>query len=131
MQNDRLGLVIAVRGGLVSAGIDRLKLLDEKGEVLFEKMADACDNSLSYKASRQIVTDRIYHDQAVLPFLGMYLTDATFIQEGNKDYIGGDISTTKLQLQTSLKELASFSKSPYLESLRRPMERTQPDFPLS
>ena len=91
--------LMALIAGLNATSVFRLKWT--KGEVprnllvLFsdlEKVMSSEGNSAFYRQVLQNV------DPPTLPYLGVYLTDLTFIEDGNPDYINGLINFKKRRL---------------------------------
>eukprot|EP01125_Pyxidicula_operculata_P016700 TRINITY_DN577_c0_g1_i3.p1 TRINITY_DN577_c0_g1~~TRINITY_DN577_c0_g1_i3.p1 ORF type:complete len:1211 (-),score=280.78 TRINITY_DN577_c0_g1_i3:2634-6266(-) len=51
----------------------------------FQELQELTDRDKNYANLRKVLKNS---DPPVLPYLGMYLTDLTFIEEGNPDYLG-------------------------------------------
>eukprot|EP01080_Neovahlkampfia_damariscottae_P001961 gene1961-1469_t len=79
---------LAVASGLKVASIFRLKKtfhgLDSKLIKEFEQMFDVMDPKNSYSAYREQLEKT---KPPLVPYLGIYLTDLTFIEDGNKDIL--------------------------------------------
>jgi len=54
------------------------------------------DSKLNYKKYRDALVQEAEHKLPVVPYLGVYLRDLTFIDEGNPDYIDDLINFGKL-----------------------------------
>ncbi|PVU91076.1 hypothetical protein BB559_004289 [Furculomyces boomerangus] len=78
--------VMAIQGALNSSAILRLKrtwnLLPRKSEGIIKKLQIATDPSKNYAQYRSVLRKS---SPPLLPFLGLYLTDLTFICDGNPD----------------------------------------------
>ncbi|KAG2370630.1 hypothetical protein C9374_014732 [Naegleria lovaniensis] len=74
--------------GLNSNPIHRLKkswdLVPEKWRTKFHELVELTSPKRSYAAMRQALSN--YADQTVLPYIGIFLTDFLFIEEGNSDF---------------------------------------------
>ncbi|KAJ3437416.1 ras guanine nucleotide exchange factor i-related [Anaeramoeba flamelloides] len=91
--------VMSINSGLNSSAIHRLKysfeevprrLLD-----MYQEFKDDLSSNQSYKKYRSIL-HRI--NPPCIPYLGVYLTDLTFIEDGNPDKINGLINFSKRRL---------------------------------
>jgi len=77
--------LIALISGLGSRSIFRLKKSwNEKTLALFNEFSSLLENN--YKEMRELLSNT---SPPCLPYLGIYLTDLTFIQEGNEDHLPG------------------------------------------
>lgn len=78
---------MAIRSALDSTSINRLKktweYLSVKYKSMWEPIYRATDSQRNFAEYRQRLKTTI---APCLPFLGVYLTDLTFIDDGNSDY---------------------------------------------
>ena|SRR3990167_2034898 len=57
----------------------------------------------------------------LVPYLGVFLTDLTFIQDGNKDTVDGKINWKKIQMVNAiLEKVKKFQKIPFCFSIENP-----------
>ncbi|KAJ2409211.1 hypothetical protein GGI10_004725 [Coemansia sp. RSA 2530] len=79
--------VMAVKAAIFCAAVMRLKqtwsLLPKKFNILCKRLHDAMDPDHNYANYRAILRRS---QPPLLPFLGLYLTDLTFLEEGNPTY---------------------------------------------
>ena len=78
--------LMAITGGLMSSSIHRLqstwRLVPRKEVLLFEEIKELMSYRRNFGNYRDVLRGLA---PPALPFLGIYLTDLTFIEEGNKD----------------------------------------------
>lgn len=117
------GLAMALSAGISNSAINRLQDQLQRTKDM-DSLATAntiLNRASNHKTLRKHIEQGLLEGKkGVLPFLGMYQTDATFIQDGNKDSrVVTDEETrsetemilmSKLQLQTGLKEMVSFAQ---------------------
>ncbi|KAL9642462.1 hypothetical protein ABK040_011030 [Willaertia magna] len=125
--------------GINSNPIHRLKktweLVPEKWITKFQELLTLTSPKKSYSALREALEKNA--DQTVLPYIGMYLTDLLFIEEGNTDFTkeGNLINFSKrrllgqviLQIQTYQQKAYQFEIIPLLHQrlsklIYRPMD---------
>lgn len=77
----------------------------------YERIRDQVSAGRNHSAYREIVhTAR----PPLLPYLGVYLTDMTFIDEGNVDFVGGLINFGKVNfIYAVLAEIAQYQQDPF------------------
>ncbi|KAF2071514.1 hypothetical protein CYY_007175 [Polysphondylium violaceum] len=106
---------MAILSGLNAASVHRLKFTKEEmpkhtQQVYTELQAQLSSNS-AYKEYRAILSKS---NPPCLPYLGVYLTDLTFFEEGNPDYIQGFINFSKRKLiYNSISNVQSFQNTKY------------------
>merc|ERR1712196_51403 len=78
----------------------------------FDKICSDLSPEKSYKAFRELMSRA---DPPCIPYLGVYLTDLTFIDDGNKDRIeGGNVNILKCKLLAdAIKKIQMFQQSQY------------------
>ena len=104
-----------ISSGLNSSGIKRLKdtweSIDEKWKKRYENMVEKISNDKNYQNVRHILKTV---SPPCIPYLGMYLTDLTFIEDGNKDTLDGLINFTKRRLISGvIQEIQQLQQTPY------------------
>ncbi|EFC46408.1 rasGEF domain-containing protein [Naegleria gruberi] len=103
--------------GLNSNPIHRLKktwdLIPEKWKTRFQELLELTNPKKSYHAMREALSNNA--DKTVLPYIGMFLTDLLFIEEGNTDF-------------TKEGNLINFSKRRLLGQLIRQIQTYQQGF---
>ena len=91
LQQGNFHTMMAISSGLNDSAVHRLQYLkDSLDDHLKAKLSTlvACASAeKNYKNLRQAVEEKRKEGKGVIPFLGMYLTDLTFTDEGNKDKI--------------------------------------------
>ncbi|KAJ1722519.1 hypothetical protein LPJ53_003078 [Coemansia erecta] len=79
--------VMAIKGAIYCAGVMRLKrtwsLLPKKFTIMCRRLLDAMDSDHNYANYRELLRKS---QPPLLPFLGLYLTDLTFLEDGNPTY---------------------------------------------
>lgn len=109
----------AIISALYSSPIHRLKLtwkaVPEKSIALMTKMNDLMNSSRNFSEYREHMN--IIHDKPCVPFLGVYLSDLTFITNGNPDHLHGDDTiinfAKRIKTADILRDLARFQSLHY------------------
>eukprot|EP00005_Dracoamoeba_jomungandri_P011401 CAMPEP_0174275426 /NCGR_PEP_ID=MMETSP0439-20130205/59818_1 /TAXON_ID=0 /ORGANISM="Stereomyxa ramosa, Strain Chinc5" /LENGTH=743 /DNA_ID=CAMNT_0015367527 /DNA_START=239 /DNA_END=2470 /DNA_ORIENTATION=- len=106
---------LAIISALNNAAIHRLKFtmmeIPSKIRTEYEKMC----NIMQHNKNNDVYRD-LLHSVAppVLPYLGMYLTDLTFVEDGNADKIGNLINFKKRELiYNIIMEIQQYQLTPY------------------
>jgi len=90
---------LAIISGLNNSGIYRLKYtraeLPKKVQMAFDNGMQLMNSDGAYKAYRESLHNV---NPPCVPYLGVYLTDLTFIEDGNRDFINELINFRKRQL---------------------------------
>lgn len=107
--------VMGIIAGLNMAAVPRLKktlaLVDPKLLEAFSDIEETMAPSGSYRNYREALSQC---QGSVVPYLGVFLTDLTFIEEGNPDDIDGLINFGKRNLiYTILKVIKTFQSNAY------------------
>jgi son of sevenless len=107
--------VMQIMAGLNNTPVHRLRrswgLVDQKYMTKFKDMSTALDNKSNFKQLRDLLKNA---NPPCIPFLGIFLTDLTFIDDGNKDKINEMINFQKRRLYAlSIKKLISFQQTQY------------------
>lgn len=85
--------------------------LDAKGKKILDSIKEMCSNERSYKNVRDYLSNI---NPPCIPYLGMYLTDLTFIEEGNKDVYGNLINFRKRrQTSETIRKVQQYQQTPY------------------
>eukprot|EP01080_Neovahlkampfia_damariscottae_P012015 gene12015-5415_t len=98
-------LMLEIISGLKCNGVNRLKKtkekLSENHQIKMKELDRISDPYKSYKILRDII---IGQSPPCVPYIGMYLTDLTFLEDGNPDVIGEDelINWTKRSLYAQI-----------------------------
>jgi len=71
---------------------------DKQRDSILQELVAFTSSDRAYAVLRQAIKSA---NPPVLPYLGMYLTDLTFIEEGNKNFVGGLINFQKQRLIAS------------------------------
>ena len=101
------GLAISLMAALNHSAIRRLKS-DFPGESsglgkAFDKVAEELSSNGNYKKLRQRINLAIQAKQNVSLFSGVYQTDMTFVTDGNKDQLEGQINLRKIKFCSDIK----------------------------
>jgi len=106
--------VMGVLGGLAAAAVSRLKFTEEglppKVKKVFEDVQQEMSSSNSFKTYR----DKLRSSSApTIPFIGVILSDLTFIEDGNQDYTPDGLIywAKRTLLYGVLSEFLEFQKS--------------------
>jgi len=91
--------LLAVMSGLNNSAVFRLQFtrdeISSKSKKLFEEYMELMNNKNSYKNYREALHTV---NPPCVPYLGVYLTDLTFIEDGNKDVLNNLINFRKRAL---------------------------------
>jgi son of sevenless-like protein len=103
LQNNNLHGVFIITSGLSLAPIYRLKntwsQLTTEWKTRFEGINRIASRDGSFRAMRQAYRNA---KPPCVPYIGMYLTDVTFIEDGNQKYTHGKVNIDKLAALTNL-----------------------------
>lgn len=108
--------VMEIISGLHSSSVFRMKNtwggLKKDMIASYEEMEAITSRDFSYKAFRTVLKTV---NPPCIPYLGMYLTDLTFIEEGNSDKLpDGSINFTKRQrLAEVISDIQTYQNTPY------------------
>ncbi|KAJ1822634.1 Ras guanine nucleotide exchange factor bud5 [Coemansia sp. RSA 2598] len=79
--------LMAIKGAIYCAGVMRLKgtwsLLPKKFTIMCRRLLEAMNSDHNYANYRELLRKS---QPPLLPFLGLYLTDLTFLEDGNPTY---------------------------------------------
>jgi len=90
---------LAMIAGINNASIRRLKNTFSLLKTKIQSELEFLDNQLTSLNSFQLLRDTIHsRPPPIIPYLGVYLRDLTFIEDGNKDKIDGLINFRKMEL---------------------------------
>ncbi|XP_049850693.1 son of sevenless homolog [Schistocerca gregaria] len=77
----------------------------------YEQLSQIVDRSKSYANMRRCLKSV---NPPCIPYLGMYLTDLMFIEEGNRDYLNGLINWNKRhQISETIRAIKQYQQQPY------------------
>eukprot|EP00762_Andalucia_godoyi_P001105 ANDGO_01991.mRNA.1 Ras guanine nucleotide exchange factor J len=108
--------VLVVVAALNNAAVHRLKRtreeLPSKSSSLFMKLEQLVSRESSYKSLRDALHNA---NPPCVPYLGMYLTDLTFIDEGNKNMVRENmVNFSKCRLIAQvIREIQTYQQTPY------------------
>lgn len=107
--------VMAVLAGINTSAVYRLKhtkaALSQQSQQIFQELQDLMDPTSAYGTYRQTLRTV---NPPLVPFLGTYLTDITFIEDGNPDYINGLINYRKRELVYNvIQEIQQYQQTGY------------------
>jgi hypothetical protein len=98
-QFNNYDVTMSILAGLNQSAVHRLKHTKEEmpKTVLqtYNDLQSALSSNASYKEYRALLARTV---PPCIPYLGVFLTDLTFIEEGNPDYINGLINFSKRRL---------------------------------
>jgi hypothetical protein len=106
---------MAILAGLNYASVHRLKFTREEMpkhiQQVFNELQAALSSNQSYKEYRTLLSRA---NPPCIPYLGVYLTDLTFIEDGNPDYIYGLINFFKRKLvYTVISQVKQYQQAAY------------------
>ncbi|EGC37703.1 hypothetical protein DICPUDRAFT_46357 [Dictyostelium purpureum] len=106
---------MAILSGLNASSVHRLKFTKEEmpkhTQQVYAELQQQLSSSQSYKEYRALLAKA---NPPCLPYLGVYLTDLTFFEEGNPDFIQGYINFGKRKLiYGSISNVQSFQNAKY------------------
>jgi hypothetical protein len=110
--------IVEIMSGIESNAIHRLKktwsILPKETTKIFENLSKIVSNKKNFKEMRSKV-DSINKDTPAIPYIGIYLSDMVFIEDGNKDYVSNDlINYKKRMLQAGvIRKIENFQKNHY------------------
>jgi len=107
--------LMAVLAGLNAAAVFRLKWTkDETGKALQQSLRGLerlMNNTGASKEYRNTLTNV---NPPAIPYLGVHLTDLTFVEDGNPDYVGNLINFTKRSLLYEvISKIQQYQQLPY------------------
>ncbi|KAJ3445578.1 ras guanine nucleotide exchange factor i-related [Anaeramoeba flamelloides] len=107
--------LMSVLAGLTMSAVHRLKFTKEeipkRYNDIIESLSDLMSTKDSYKASRDALKTS---NPPCIPYLGIFLTDLTFIEEGNNDFTDGLINFYKRNLIAKvIKDVQIFQQKRY------------------
>ncbi|KAJ3439061.1 guanine nucleotide exchange factor [Anaeramoeba flamelloides] len=109
--------IMEIISGLHRASVARLRKswdrISKQKREAFEDLTALMGANRSYKRFRQHVKER--KNKPVLPYLGVYLTDLTFIEHGNKDNTENHLINFKKQTKISkiIMKIRKFQEIPF------------------
>ena len=121
-QYNNFGAVMGIIAGFNNAAILRLKVtmaqVPKKTVEMRQELEDLMESGNSYRAYRNAMRDA---NPPVIPYMGVHLSDLTFIDEGNPDKLGKLINFGKRKLVSKvIAGLQQYQASPYnLETVPR------------
>jgi len=104
--------MFAILGGFSASSVHRLniKLSNEKAKIL-ESLKAITSPASSWRDYRTVLHKT---NPPCIPFVGVYQTDLTFIEEGNPKYLNGLINFKKCMLvATTIQEIQQYQQQPY------------------
>lgn len=107
--------VFEIVGGLTNSSVHRLtktfEALDKKEKQMYEELKSYVSREGNYKALRSAI--RLVSPPCI-PYIGMYLTDLTFIEDGNPDLLNGKLNFIKRRkLFTLIRDMQTLQQTPY------------------
>ncbi|KAJ3436717.1 ras guanine nucleotide exchange factor i-related [Anaeramoeba flamelloides] len=107
--------LMSVLAGLTISAVHRLKFTKEeipkRYTDIIESLSDLMSTNDSYKAPRDALKTS---NPPCIPYLGIFLTDLTFIEEGNQDFTDGLINFYKRSLIAKvIKDVQIFQQKRY------------------
>eukprot|EP01080_Neovahlkampfia_damariscottae_P008145 gene8145-12606_t len=107
--------IYCIVSSLNNASIHRLKhtfnLIQQKEKLLLQELQLYVSNDSNFKFIRDQTSLCI---PPLVPYLGIFLTDLTFIDEGNQDFIDDKINFTKVKrVSTIIKNLKVYQQTPF------------------
>merc|ERR1712137_1127881 len=109
--------LMAILAGINTSAVYRLKFtregLNAKAKNTLDELAELMDACGAYATYRAALHDI---NPPCVPFLGTYLTDITFIEDGNPDFVQGLINYRKRELVYSvIREIQQYQQKSYTD----------------
>jgi len=103
--------------------VQRLKLtwkgLSDRYREMMEKLENLMDNKFNYKNYRERIIQVRREGASTLPYLGVYLRDLTFVEEGNPTHTAGLINYAKIRLVGNvIQEVQYFQAHSHYEGMQ-------------
>src|SRR3990167_1564786 len=87
-----------VLAGVNSSPVRRLKLTWKEMTETERRIVEDNERLMNHKSSYRTYRSTLHSSSTpIIPFLGVYLTDLTFIEDGNPNYVSGLINFSKCQ----------------------------------
>ncbi|PRP86791.1 hypothetical protein PROFUN_05008 [Planoprotostelium fungivorum] len=119
--NALLAIVLGLRTGFIGRLRTTWSKLDEEHQRKFQRLVDTYSPEGSHLNLRQILRRRDI-SRPCIPYLGIYLSDLTIIEEIHPDRIGDLINFEKCgKVASVLKDILLFQKTPYSHLTRDKM----------
>jgi len=115
IQLNNFHAVMALYSGLNASPVLRLKHTQAEVPKTFKKIVSDCEQLMKSDGSFHTYREYLHSiDPPCIPYLGLYLTDLTFIEDGNKDAIEGLINVSKRSLcATIIGDIQQYQQLPY------------------
>mmetsp|Transcript_32085 Transcript_32085/g.89814 ORF Transcript_32085/g.89814 Transcript_32085/m.89814 type:complete len:616 (+) Transcript_32085:50-1897(+) len=123
--------ITEIISGLQSAAVFRLKktweLVKKSRHQSLQRLGQFISRESSYKSYREALHDR---NPPIIPYIGVYLSDLTFLEDGNKDFTSGDQVNfhKRIMISNVIKEIKTYQQMPYnieeIESIQRYVDET-------
>jgi len=107
-----------VIGGLNNISVQRLKKtwaeLPERYQQMWDRLTVIMDTKNNYGEYRNRLSSAKQQNIPAIPFLGVFLRDLTFIEDGNNDKIGKHANFEKINLLGEvIREVQAYQRVPY------------------
>eukprot|EP01080_Neovahlkampfia_damariscottae_P010788 gene10788-3405_t len=107
--------IYEVISSLNLASVHRLKqtwnLISQRDKTTYDELQQYVSNDQNFKFMRDQISICI---PPLVPYLGLFLTDLTFIDEGNQDFVNDKINFTKVQrVSNIIRNLKTYQQTPY------------------
>ncbi|KAJ5077753.1 ras guanine nucleotide exchange factor i-related [Anaeramoeba ignava] len=90
--------LMAILSGLNDSSVYRLKFTREEIPRRDKTTLQDLDTLMSTESSYKVYRETLSKSAICVPYLGVFLTDLTFIEEGNRDYLANLINFSKRKL---------------------------------
>ncbi len=112
--------LMAVYGAVDSVTVSRLKhcwlRLDRHHKATKRKLAAICSPSNNFKKLRQMTRDSFSAHRPTIPYIGVFLSDLTFVNEGAAKLVEGFINFKRFQRFTErCKIIECFQRTPFCQ----------------
>jgi len=108
--------VMEIIAGLNSSSVHRLKhtfaALPQRTTAIFTELSDLVQRTQNYQKLRNAIHSC---SPPCIPYLGLYLTDLTFIEDGNKDSTESGLINffKRKQIANVIREIIQYQQTPY------------------
>jgi len=124
--------IFEIISGLQNAAVHRLKktweMIGTRERKEYERMLELVSRNNNYRAIRRAILDV---KPPCIPYIGVFLTDLTFIEDGNPDFLNNKINFIKRRkLALLIRDIQTYQQTPYklhhLPQLQEQLKAMQP-----
>ncbi|KNC49777.1 cell division control protein [Thecamonas trahens ATCC 50062] len=123
--------VMAVLGGLSNPAVSRLKWTKGRLGRGTNKSLESLESLMSMEMGYTAYRTALQNSERAVPYIGVFLGDLIFIEDGNPDLIDGLVHWSKFRMmRNAIAEIRSFQSKPYAFVPVEPLQRYLNRIPL-